>query len=257
LPDNLPGRFPGFPQWFKPFAPNALGEPFPLFIDDQRDVRERWDRKTERLVEEDLPCCGGEQVSASHHLIDLHQGIIDHYRELIGEDAIGAAHNEIANRLLHVLLLWTDHQINEGDDTFVIDAQTIGGTARSCPFAALRRGEMATGAGIARAIFCSLLWSAGGMRDLCSTAIAWIDQFRFLQLLQILLINVEALALRIGSVGAAAIWPFIPIQAQPAQVCEHAFRRSRAHARLVEILDAHHELAACTASKEPGEQGRA
>ena len=46
----------------------------------------------------------------------------------------------------------------------------------------------------------------------------------------------------------------IPVQSQPAQVEEHAFAGSRAHAGLIEVLYAQHELPISATCKEPGKQ---
>src|SRR5207248_268076 len=72
--------------------------------------------------------------------------------KLIGIDAIRAADNEITNDLLYLLLYRAYQQIGEGDDALVIDAKTQRWTAIVCLMpSALLRGEMATGAWIARA----------------------------------------------------------------------------------------------------------
>src|SRR5260221_6244911 len=57
--------------------------------------------------------------------------------------------------------------------------------------------------------------------------------------------------------GTADIWAFIPVQAQPAQIAEHALAGPRAYAWLIQVFDTQYELSTCAASKELRQQCRA
>ncbi len=54
----------------------------------------RW--KSQRAIEEKLPKGGMKQVRATHQLGDLHGGVIDHDRELIGRDVVFSPDDEVA-----------------------------------------------------------------------------------------------------------------------------------------------------------------
>ena len=83
-----------------------------------------WNGEAQCLVKQNLTCCRGQQVVATHNLIDVHEGVIDDDSELIREDTIGAVHDEVANRMLHMLLDGSHYSIIEVDYTVIIDAKT-------------------------------------------------------------------------------------------------------------------------------------
>ncbi len=45
-----------------------------------------------------LPRSGGQQVFAAHHLVDALRVVIDHYRDVVGGDAIAAPYHEIVDQ---------------------------------------------------------------------------------------------------------------------------------------------------------------
>ena len=55
------------------------------------------------IAQHDLTLARIEQVSAAHHARDALVGIVHHHRELIGEQAVGTAQDEIAHVARHVL----------------------------------------------------------------------------------------------------------------------------------------------------------
>src|SRR5215467_8240971 len=72
-----------------------------------------------------------------------------------------------------------------------------------------------------------------------------------------MLVDIKTLALHIGGIGAAAVWPLVPIEAEPEQVAQHAFSRVRTDAREIEVFDAQDKLASRAAGVEPRQQRRA
>src|SRR5579885_1961598 len=111
----------------------------------------------------------------------MHERVIDDNGELIGENAIGAAYDEISYRLLDVLGRRASNQVGKRDDPFVGDTKAQGGTATvGLVLLALRPRKIATGARIPRSLVRSLLRRAGGMGNFGATAIAGIDQARVL-----------------------------------------------------------------------------
>ena len=66
-----------------------------------------------------------------------------------------------------------------------------------------------------------------------------------------------SLALPVGAGGTTHVRTLVPLQAEPAQVGEDRFLRTRHVALHVGILDAEHELPAEVARQEPVEDGRA
>ena len=70
-----------------------------------------------------------------------------------------------------------------------------------------------------------------------------------------LLVCVAALALAVGTAGAAYVWTFVPIQAQPAQGFEDGGFGRGAGAGLVGVFDAQDEAAPVVAGEGVVEEG--
>jgi hypothetical protein len=90
--------------------------------------------------------------------------------------------------------------------------------------------------------------------NLCSTAIAGIDEAKVTQALQIVLIDINALALCVGGIRATTVWSFIPVEAEPMQIGEHTLCSSRTYARAVEVLDAQHKASVIAPYEKPGKE---
>src|SRR5689334_13827832 len=56
-----------------------------------------------------------EQVGAAHDIADVLLGVVDHHCELVGEQAVGAVEDEVADVPLEHLLMPTLHAIDEAD----------------------------------------------------------------------------------------------------------------------------------------------
>ena len=71
------------------------------------------------------------------------------------------------------------------------------------------------------------------------------------QLIGVLLIDLHALALPVGRVGAADLRPFGPVQAQPAQIFDQLGFVARLTSLHIGVLDAQQEVSSGVAGKEP------
>jgi hypothetical protein len=94
----------------------------------------------------------------------------------------------------------------------------------------------------------------GKMGNLCSTAIAGIDEAKITQALQVVLIDGNALALCVGSIGAATVRPFIPVETEPMQIGEHTLCSSWTYAWAVEVLNAQHKPSVTAPYEKPGKE---
>jgi hypothetical protein len=60
-------------------VPVTLGEPMAIRTDDQRHMTKLWCWQAKRLVQQDLPRRGGDQVVTADDLRDAHRRVIDHH----------------------------------------------------------------------------------------------------------------------------------------------------------------------------------
>src|SRR5439155_3464928 len=75
--------------------------------DRDRVMQIRWRRQPELALQPDLARRRCKQISAAHYMRDLLGSVVDDDRELIGEDAVGALDDEIADVAIQALLLPT------------------------------------------------------------------------------------------------------------------------------------------------------
>lgn len=73
----------------------TLSEPLAVFVAEQLTVKPCRIGVTERAVQQHLPRRGFEQVGATHHLGDLHRGIINDDSQLIGGNVIATPYQEV------------------------------------------------------------------------------------------------------------------------------------------------------------------
>jgi hypothetical protein len=79
---------PGFSQFFR------------ISSHDQRQVRIRRSGHAEGPLQRNLPTCAGQQIGPAHHVGHVLHVVIDHYGELVGEDSVLAAYDEVAQLAL-------------------------------------------------------------------------------------------------------------------------------------------------------------
>ena len=68
--------------------------------------------KAERTLQQDLARRVVGQVLAAHDVGDALLGIVDHHRELVGPQAVGAPQHEVTDLVRHVLALWAEAPVN-------------------------------------------------------------------------------------------------------------------------------------------------
>ncbi len=94
----------------------ALAELLASRIDGQREVYILGRGQVETRLQVDLAGRRAEQVLAAHHLVNPGVGVIDDHRQLVvGEQAVGAAHHEIPDRGLEVLVAAPEDPVAETD----------------------------------------------------------------------------------------------------------------------------------------------
>src|SRR5690606_35339285 len=92
----------------------GLGQLLSVRTGHQWQVRIAGHGYPERVLEEDLPAGGIEQVRAADHVGDALVGIVHHHGELVGPVAVSAAKYEVAYGGPHVLHLPAADQVVEG-----------------------------------------------------------------------------------------------------------------------------------------------
>ena len=84
--------------------------------------------ESQRALDEDLAGCRVDQVAAPHHVGDPLMGVVDHHRELVGEEPVGASHHKVTDRLGDLLLALAPHQVLPVD-AWPVGTQPQGTTA--------------------------------------------------------------------------------------------------------------------------------
>jgi hypothetical protein len=82
-----------------------------------------------------------------------------------------------------------------------------------------------------------------GVEDIAAGAGAGVDEVELLELVEGLLVEVEALALVVAGVGAADVGAFLPLEAEPFEVFEHGFDELGLAALVVEVFVTEEESA--------------
>ena len=136
--------------------------------------------------------------------------IIDHGGQVIGRQTITFEDNLVAQLFVFNANLPAD-QIREDRDTLFRHGQTNDiGRAVGVVLSTFGGGEVAAVAIIARGLTSALLCFAHGLEPLRCT-VATIGVPRLHQLMGVLLIDLAALRLNIGAIGATNVGAFVPI----------------------------------------------
>jgi hypothetical protein len=120
-------------------------------------------------LEPALRCCRVEQIIAAHDLVDRLRSIIDDDRELIGEGAILASHDEIIDGAFDLSMCAVE-EFNFG--RVCAHSQRRLATTRAPP-CQLGRAQLAADPGVARR--CPV-WRRGSLADLSASAPALVQQ---------------------------------------------------------------------------------
>ena len=116
----------------------------------------------------------------------------------------------------------------------------------------LLRGHAAAGA-LIHHLSVAAVGGAGGVQ-LAAAAKAGIDEIHSLQLFKGGKVDIAALALVIGAVGAALAAALVPVQAQPRQILLQRIGIHPGTALGVQILDAQHDAPAGAFGRQPRQQ---
>ena len=222
----------------------------------ERQVGELRRREPERLVEQDLPRRVRDVVFAAHHVRHVHQRIVDDHGEVVRRVAVRPDEDGIPDDLgpePHVAA----HEIGKDDLALVGNLEADDGRlARVDPRVRLGCADATAGPRVARR-------QAG--RD-CRAAIGFeligrtetvIGALAGEQFLGVRAVQVQPLGLSIGSVRPADLRSFVPVQAKPAEILEHARLGLVRRALDVRIFDTKDESATGVSRHQPVEQRRA
>ncbi len=188
-------------------------------------------RAAEQALQQDLPRRRGEQIRAAHHVGDALLEVIHHDGELVGEQAVGAPHDEIADFAGEVLLDPALEGVVECDHPIV---HPHADRARLAP----RRKPAAAGAGIDRLA----RKRKGRIGDLPPRAGAAEHRLLAFQTRQRLAVGCAATALEHDLP--------VPFEAVRLERPENRPGGSGCFARRVQVLHAHEPLAAARARIE-------
>ena len=250
LADDLLRRIAA-PQVFEALVAVPLGQAAALLVQQQRTVGKGRGRQAQQPVQVDLPGGGGKQVCPPHHLGDPHPGVIHHHRQLIGKHAVGPAQVKIPAAGQQVFAVRPHAQVLEGD-LLVGHHHPPGRSFDAALFGHLFRGQAAAGAGIDH-IPVRGMGRAGGVQ-LGAAAKAGVYKTHGFQLLITFCIDLPALALVIGAMGAAMGTALVPHKAQPGQIFLQLVGIGAGTAGSVQILDPQHDASAPAFGRQPGQQ---
>ena len=127
----------------------ALGKPFAILRNHQRNVGPARHRLAKEPVQEDLPGRGGQQIGPAQDLRDAHRAVVHHHRELVGEHAVGALKHEIPHQLLGIERLRAANFVVKREGP-VRNAQADRRGPRPAALLALRAGEAPAGSRVPR-----------------------------------------------------------------------------------------------------------
>ena len=239
------------PQIFQALVPVPFGKAAAIRGQQERTVGELRRFQTQQTVKIKLPGGGREQVRAPHHLRHAHAGIVHHHSQLVGKHAIGAAEVEIPAVAEQVLGVGAHTAIGEGD-VLIGHHETVGRGFLFALLGDLLRRQPPAGAGIDH-IAVGGVGCAGGM-ELGTGTEAGVHKALCFQFVIALGVNVGALALVIGAVGAAAAAALVPDKAQPFQIFFQRIGVFPGAALGIQILNAQNDASALTSGAEPGQQ---
>ena len=118
----------------------ALREALAVVAEQQRDVRMAGDRReAEQLVEPQLAAGRGEQIGPPHDVRHALGGVVDHDRQLVGDHAVAAPHDDVAARLRERLVLRAEQVVDEVGLAVHAHAQRRGAAVRHAPRALAAR----------------------------------------------------------------------------------------------------------------------
>ena len=172
----------------------------------------------------DLAHGRAQKIGAAQHLGDSLFGVVDHDRELVGKQAVSAAHDEVPDLALEVLAHAALNPVQKGD--------SLGGDSHARGAGCSSAGQaVAAGAGIDDFAFAD----NRGVGDLLARAGTGKQNAARLQHLQ--RAQVRGVAPALAHDGA------LPLEAEPLEREQNRVNRARHRARPVQVLHAYQPLA--------------
>lgn len=235
------GSNPGGPEGTQTGVAMSLGQAATIGTDHQRDVSEARRLKLQRVVEQQLPRCGGDQIVAANDFRHPGIGIVNDDGELIGGTAGRLPHDEITTHL---------RQVDGHRPTICVDevrrmADTEAPGKRSIQGVGIGGVPMSANAGICRP-FMLPMWGTGGGGDVRSSAGARINEFLGAELSQGGFIEWQPPGLHDRFA--------VPIQTEPTQIIQGLLGRPRFDAGGVDVLDAEQQSPPGLSRCQPGDQ---
>ena len=194
----------------------------------------------ERLVDQDLLGGVGDMVVPAQHVRDLHEGVVDHDREVVGGDAVGLHDDEV----VELVVLEGDGAMDQVVEDGLAGAGHLEANDRLAALVDVLLDDVRKQVAAASGVGEGLALGRGGLAQLVElllAAEAVVGVPGVEQLLGSRLVGVEALHLEVGAVGAADSGTFIPVQAEPAHAVENRLDGLLGRAGDVGIFDAQHE----------------
>ena len=204
----------------------TLGQSHPLLIFDQRAVVELRGVIAQRPVEQELAGGTEEQVQASDHLGDGHQGIVHHHRQLIAGTSLWSPNHKVAEVALTEERLRAFGQIGKSDG-FRRDPETPG------PHLFMQHSKP-TGAPV-EGFLVAEIWCPLRFLHLFARARTWVDVATGLESFEMLLVERDPLRLIVGTL--------IPIQPQPVEIVLGGLSEFPVAACTVQIFLTQHQAA--------------
>jgi hypothetical protein len=194
--------------------------------------------KSQRLLDQDLPRGGGEEVRAAHHVGDALFGIVDGDGELVGVKAVASSQHERAHRLCHVGTSQAEAPVVELDDS-VRNPQPD----RACASG----GRVGADGGVKKLVSLFVRGSAH-CGELAAAAAAVQRQSELPEPIECCVIVRRTRAL--AQHGA------VPLEPESIQIGENSLCRTGLLTRRVEILDPHQPAATARTGFEVAADGR-
>ncbi len=208
----------------------------------------------ESTVQHDVLGRGGEPLLSADDVGDPHQVIVDHIGQVVGGEAIGFQQNLIVNLGVFEAHLAAQTIHHDGLAGFRHSQADDKRLARGGPRVRDSRVQAATVPVVAHEVRLALLLGAQLVQSL-GGAEAAVGRAGCDQVGDLASVNVSALGLAIGAVGAAHVGPFVPGKPYPAQGAQDGRLGLRRGARAIRVFDAQDELPAMALGEHVVEQG--
>ncbi len=208
----------------------------------------------ESFVQKDVMRSGGDKLLCPYHVAYLHFVVVNHVCQIIGRITVRFEQHEVVEGIIFKFQFAPDDVI----ESCLSLKRSPEPDYRLYTFffvlSPLLGRKVAAVAVIAGRLFAPHLLLAHFLETL-RRAVAVIGVSLCYQLIGSLTVHLNPLRLNVGSVAAADIRSFVPIQSKPLQTVYVDFDGTLYLTGDVSILDAEYETAGVVPGEKPGEQG--